>query len=249
MNYILSISFANERVAEKSYENLAETSGDEQVIILDNHYPLRRQFVLKDICERYRFHYIDAGYNMGLYDGWNFLLETLPMECKSVILHDGDNFLLNDGWTGAIFDVLEDGTVGNCIVSNDINYRELHERGFESETINGHKVRISKQAICCTVGGWSVPFLRSIGGITAPHKYYGGNEVHMWKYYQEQGKKLVVLEDFHEELDSMKSLQDAAYQEYKIRYAHQGMNISFDKFLESGVPLIGVDVLLKQIFG
>ena len=249
MNYILSISYANEKVANRSYENLSETSADEQVWVLDNHYPLIRKHILGEICDRYRFHRIDNGYNMGLYDGYNHLLSLLPNDCQSVILHDGDNFLIEEGWSRACSEVLQDETVGTCIVSNDINYRELNERGYESVNINGHNVKISKQAICCTVGGWSLPFLRAIGGITAPHKYYGGNEVHMWDHYRQQGKKLVVLEDFHEELKSMKALQDVAYEEYKIRYAHQGMNMSFETFLESDIPLLGVDLLLKQIFG
>jgi len=249
MNYILSISFANERVAEKSYENLSETCGDEQVIVLDNHYPLRRQFMLRDLCERFRFHYIDNGYNMGLYDGINFLLNELPHDTKSVIGHDGDHYLLQKGWSKAVFEVLEDESVGMCVVSNDIIYRELHERGFESEVINGHKVRIPKQVICCTVGGWSMPYLRAIGGITAPNKYYGGNEIHMWDHFRQQGKKMAVLEDFHEELDQMKALQDWQYQEYKLLYAHKGLRMSFDDYLKTDPPQYGVDVLLKQIFG
>ena len=252
MNYILSVSFANEKVATRSYENLSETSADEQVIVLDNHYPIHRQNGrnwLRDLCDKLRFRYIDNGYNMGLYDGYNFLLTELPQDCKGVILHDGDHLINEEGWTKAIFDVLEDETVGNCIVSNAINYRELHERGFESAVINGHKVRVTKQVICSTVGGWSMPFLRAIGGITAPNKYYGGNEIHMWDHFRQQGKRMVVLEDFSEELDSMKALQDWQYEEYKLLYAHKGLRTSFADYLKMDPVQHGREALLKSIFG
>lgn len=251
MNYILSVSFANEKVATKSYENLHETSADEQVIVLDNNYPMRRangRNWLRHLCERLRFVYIDAGYNMGLYDAYNHLINTLPDKCESVILHDGDHFINQEGWTQAAFAVMKDPTVATCIVSNKINQRELNERGFTASEINGQKVKVSHEVICCSVSAWSVPFLKSVKGITSPNRYYGGNELEMWKYYGAD-RKLVVLDDYTEDLDTMKTLQDWQYEEYKLLYAHRGLGMSFDEFLKTNPVRQGADKLLKEIFG
>lgn len=251
MNHILSVSFANETVATKSYENLHETSGHEQVTVLDNHYPIYRsngRYWLRDLCERLRFIYIDAGYNMGLYDGYNHLINGLPDKCESVILHDGDHFINQEGWSEAAFAVIADPTVATCIVSNRINQRELGERGFTAAEINGQKVKISHDVICCSVSAWNVGFLKSVNGVTSPNKYYGGNELEMWKYYG-PNHKLVVMDDYTEDIDTMKALQDWQYEEYKLLYAHRGLGMSFDEFLKSNPVRQGADKLLKEIFG
>ncbi len=256
MKYILSTSYANETVAAKAYNRLAAqvyryraTTNPIEVVIFDNHYPLNDPMFLPKLCAENGFMYNHAGENIGLYAACNQMISRLTKNCKSVIGFDGDNWIIEDDWINALYTVMEDETVGTAMVSTPINVRELEERGYERAVINGYRVKISKQALCMSVSCWNVPFLRAINGITAPHKYYGGNEVAMQDFYAQHGKKLVVLEDYHEELDEMKALQDWQYEEYKIKYAHQGLNMSFNEFLATNPVQIGRDVLLKSIFG
>lgn len=253
MNYILSVSYANEQVTRTCYTNLAaqlyRTAKDFpcEVIVFDNRYPLNEPTMLPKLCSELGFMYQTVQQNIGVYHSYNVLLKRLPEYCQSVILMDGDTFVETTGWYKAATEVMKDESVATCLVSNTINQRELKERGFTQEAISGHNVKVSKEVICCTAGGWNVSFLRQINGITSPNKYYGGNEIEMWRYYQ--NRKLVVLDEYQEDLEGMKAMQDWQYEEYKLLYAHRGLNMSFEEYLNTNPHQFGRDVLIKEIFG
>lgn len=250
---ILTVSYANERVARKSYARLVESMKDDpcEVRLFDNHYPLNRADFIKDLCQEYGFQYNKsfAHSNIGLYPAINSLIGALPKDCKKIIGFDGDNYPMTDNWHKALLDVLDDPTVGTVTLSSEIIAREIAERGFTPAVINGHKCKISHQVLTCTVSGWNVPFLKSTNGITSPHVYYGGNEVDMWRHYKEKGMKYVVLDDHWEELKEMKAMQDWQYEEYKLLYAHRGLGMSFEEYLKTNPVQHGYDILIKQIFG
>lgn len=253
MNYILSVSYANEAVAKKCYEQLAaqlQTTRKEypcEVIIFDNQYPLNDRSFLPHLCGELGFMYQTVHQNIGLYAAYNTLIKRLPLEVESAIFFDGDNLVNTPGWYQACTEVMEDKNVATCIVANTINQRELNERGFTTEIINSHKVKVSKEVICSTVGAFNIPFLRQIGGFSSPNYYYGGNEIAMWRFYV--GRKLCVLDEYWEDLDTPKSMQDWQYEEYKLLYAHRGLGMSFEDYLKMEMPQIGREKLIKEIFG
>lgn len=248
-NIIISTSYANETVATKSYEALAATVTDTPVWILDNRYPLNRKDFAYDLAARLGFKYNSFGINVGCYDAYNWMIDNLPPDVDKLIGYDGDILPVTPNWAKACFDVIDDPTVGTCMLASRINQRELAERGFTAAVINGYNVKISHEVITCNTAAWSVSFLKAINGITAPHKYYGGNEIAMWKMYAEQGKKLVVLDDYWEDIDTMKALQDWQYEEYKLLYAHRGLGMSFEEYLKTNPVRHGYDNLIKEIFG
>lgn len=219
-----------------------------QVLLFDNQYPLNRPGFIRNLCEQFGFKYYKGFANVGMYQAYATLLDQLPVDCKSAILYDGDHFPVTTNWHRAMLEVMEDQTVLTCNISNVINQRELKERGFTHTHIAGHNCKISKEVITATMGAWNIPVLKSIGGITAPHKYYGGNEVLMWRHYNEQ-RKFVVLDDYTEELDEMKKMQDWQYEEYKLLYAHRGLGMSFEEYLKINPVQHGYDNLIKEIFG
>jgi hypothetical protein len=143
--------------------------------------------------------------------------------------------------------VLKDKTVGTVTLSNTVNEREMNERGFERAVINGVRVKIAKSACTNTICGFNTKFLKDIGGLQGSKKYYGGNEVEMWKHYGE--KKWVFLEDFREETEKIQPLHDWQYQEFKLLYAHRNLDMSFEDYLLSKPIRHGFDNLIKQIFG
>lgn len=249
MSYLLTVSYANEQVATRSYMQLVNTMKDDpcKVLLFDNQYPLNPAGYMEGLCKELGFKYYRGFANVGMYQAYATLLAQLPVDCKSAILYDGDHYPITPNWHLAILDVLKDESVLTCNVNNLINRRELHERGFTPVAINGHRCSISKEVITATMGGWNIPVLKSIGGITSPHKYYGGNEVDMWKHYKDH--KFVVLDDYSEDKLAMDALHDWQYQEYKLLYAHRGLGISFEEYLKTDPQRHGYDNLIKQIFG
>lgn len=253
MNYILSVSFANQAVAKLCYEHLASQLQRTafgfpcEVIVFDNKYPLNDPKFLPNLCAELGFMYQTVNQNVGLYMAYNILISRLPKDTQTAIFFDGDNLVDTPDWYIACSQVVQEPDVVHCMVANHINQRELSERGYTSEVIADHNVKVSQECICATVGAFNIPWLRSIGGTTSPNYYYGGNEIEMWRHYA--GKKLCVLDDYWEDLDTPKGLQDWQYEEYKLLYAHKGMRMSFDQYVATSPKQLGREKLLKEIFG
>ncbi len=245
MNYILTVSFANETVTAKSYQRLVDTIRQPyKVLLWDNHYPLNSPDFLDKLCKTYKFERYTLGINIGLYAAWNCLLAYLPDDVEKVILFDGDNYPIENDWHLALTDVIG-GPVVHSTLMHHVNRRELNERGFTSEVIKGVRVRVTNQPCTNTTCAFSVDFLNQVGGVTGGKTFYGGNELTMWPFYE--GKKWVFLEDFTEGKEEMMPLHDWQYYQYKLLYAHKGLEGDFKKYLASNPERI--EDLEKQIFG
>lgn len=245
---ILSVSFANDAVAFKSYSSLNERMVDLpcEVWVWDNHYPLATKGFLKDLCAEYGFRYMSLGENVGMYKAYNTMISQAQNEV--VILHDGDHYIKHDNWHLIMAQVMQDPTVAVCTVNNTIISRELKERGFDAERVSGVNVLKPHQVIVCTCAAWRKKFLDSVGGLTGGHKYYGGNEVKMWEHFDSQNG-YYVLEDIFDDKEYIESMADWQYTQYKLLYAHRGLDMSFNDYLHTDPPKLDVDALLKQIFG
>lgn len=245
---ILSVSFANDAVAFKSYTSLYERMIDLpcEVWVWDNHYPLATKGFVKDLCREYGFRYMSLGENVGMYKAYNTMISEAQTE--SVILHDGDHYIKHDNWHLILSQVMQDPTVAVCTVNNTIITRELKERGFDPEIVNGVPVLSPHHAGVSTCGGFRKKFLDSVGGLTGGHKYYGGNEVKMWPYFNTQNR-YYVLQDIFDDKEYIESMTDWQYTQYKILYAHRGLDMSFKDYLHTDPHQIDIDSLLKQIFG
>lgn len=225
---IAVVSYANEKVTELSLRQLAITADSTRVNVWDNHYPLNRPNFVLDLCRKLGFDYYSEGQNVGMYRAYN---ELINMTNQNVILYDADCMPDKSGWDTAILEVLKNASIGCVTLSNATNRREMMERGFSRETINGHVVKEPHSAVTNTVCGFNIDFLKSIGGLTGSHKYYGGNEIEMWRHYGP--KRWVFLDDYNELTESVKSLHDWQYEQYKLLYAHRGLGISFEEYLKT----------------
>jgi hypothetical protein len=249
MNYehnkmILVCSYSNERITELCLRQLALTKSNRSVVLVwDNHYPLNRPDFVKNICDQFGFIYMSEGENKGMYYAYNTMLNSCNDE--TVITMDGDNFISYFQWDKAIEKVLFDERIGTATLGSLTSDREMNERGFEPEMINGVRIKFPVSACTNTVCGWNTEFLKSIGGIKGSKEYYGGNEIEMWKHYQE--KKWVYLTDYREDTELIKPLQDWQYEQYKLLYAHKGMGGSFEEYLKTNPERI--ENILKYIFG
>lgn len=245
---ILSVSFANDTVVYESYSSLVKRMVDLpcEVWVWDNHYPLGSKGFVKDLCSQYAFRYMSLGENVGMYKAYN----TMISEAKSevVILHDGDHYIQHDNWHLILAQVMQESDVAVCTVNNKIISRELSERGFDAERINGVNVLKPHQVVVCTCAAWRKKFLDSVGGLTGGHKYYGGNEVRMWEHFDVRNK-YYVLEEIFDDKDFIEDLADWEYTQYKLLYAHRGLDMSFKDYVHTHPSPIDINALLKQIFG
>ena len=248
-NIILSCSFANEKVTVKSYQALYDTTRNQpcEVWVWDNHYPLNTDGFVRQVCMDYGFKYMHSGENVGMYEAYRRLIGHLDEFAKgieNVIFYDGDcNPKVND-WHLALLAPFQDEKVVHTTLINQTNNRELRERGFNFETINGIKCMVTQSACTNTVCAFNIPWLKAIGGLQGKY-YYGGNEVAMWPEYG--GKKWAFLADYWEDKEEMDKLHDWQYHQYKLLYAHKGMDISFAEYLKTDPEFI--DNLEKHIFG
>lgn len=228
MNYLLTVSFANEKVAMKSYAQLVKTMKPSpcKVLLFDNHYPGHDA---RKTAEKFGFEYHSAGSNIGQYAAYNYLINELPADTTKILFYDGDHFPLTEGWHLAMLDVLSDPAVAHVSLKNDVTWREFEERPYDRALVFGNRVRVALQPMTNTMCGFTVEFLRLCGGVKGGHVYYGGNEIEMWKYYG--GRKWVYLEDY--EVQELKDMHDWQYEQYKLLYAQKGLDMSYEEYLNT----------------
>lgn len=249
MNYLLTCSYANELVAEKSYSQLVKTMVKDPlpVWLWDNIYPLNQPMTMQKICSKYNFLYMsmnDMGGNVGMYAAYNFMINSLPDDCEVAVFYDGDQFPVQENWHLALIKAVKDYGYRCVTLNNHISQREMIERGFDSVEVGGLRLQIPRQACTNTICAFDVEFLRETGGIRGGKMYYGGNEIEMWPQLQ---YKWAFLTDFWDDFEQCKRLHDWQYEQYKLLYAHKGMDMSFENYLASKPERI-YD-LEKTIFG
>ncbi len=239
---ILTVSFANQEVTNKSYEQMVNTmQNDCEVLFWDNHYPGTNG---KQVADWYGFKYFSAGKNVGLYEGFDQLIKQLPRSCTKFVGYDGDNFPMQNNWHNALLDTIG-GEYVHSTLKNSISWREMDERGFDRYEVNGYRVRITKSAVTNTCSAYSRAFLEECGGLWGSKPLYGGNEIEMWPKYE--GKKWIFLEDFEDKWEVTKPLHDWQYEQFKLLYAHAGVEMNFDEYLAYNPERN--DDLAKQLFG
>jgi hypothetical protein len=230
---ILTISYHNEATVKRSYEQLAKTIKDTpmEVFLLDNNYPLNKNsnFVYK-ICHDLGFTYINLGENVGSPRGYKFLLDSVEGKTDKVILFDGDSYPETNGWNKALFDALDSEKIKCASLQNDNSYKELDERGYEKTTINGYSARVVKQAVINSISAYKTDFLKEKCGLLELPKFYGGAECAMWNKMNHNEDMWVFLDDF-KELRNAGELTDSIYTEFKYKYAHLGMDMSFEQYV------------------
>ena len=246
---ILSISYHNEETAKRSYEQLALTTKDNPmpVYVLDNNYPLIKDpNYIYNLCDRLGFFYVNAGENLGSIGGFKFLMDLtedyaaeLDDAGKNVITLDGDMFPLTNGWNTALFEVLDaDSKVVMASIHNNHSFREMDERGFTPSVIGGHQVRIVAAPVVNSVSAVKRGWFNKIMGDLDLRKYYGGAEIATWRRMDHDKEQWVFLCDYTE--DCANTPADKIYTEFKWKYAHLGMDMSFEQYV-TRVDLHGVE--------
>lgn len=228
---IFTLLYNNFNVIDKSLEQLKKTTVlDLPIMAMDNHYPLITEEEKNILIKKYNLIVLDEGENLGLSAGFNMLVNTF--DCKTAIFYDIDSFPVTHGWDAAMMSSLEDKRLAFCSLYFDIAKRELSERGcVEWVNANGLTMLQPKQAGVQSVSAANIEYLKSIGGLQEPRKYYGGFEIQMFNYWNDE-HRISYIKDYYEDKEYFNNLVDPQYTAYKFAYAHNGYKGSFDDFLK-----------------
>jgi len=103
---------------------------------------------------------------------------------------------------------------------NPRSYRDLVERGYDVAQADGYiDLLLTRTAVTNSICAWSFKWLREVGFIKEPQKWYGGLEAEMWGSLRRTDSRWAFLPQWRE-TDELRDLHDKCYIGWKWRYAH-----------------------------
>ncbi len=191
--------------------------------LLNNHFPIdkhKNNEEVKELCEYYNIKYHDENKNLGLQAGYNYLIDGLsPLDTDVIIAIDPDTYPVTKNWGKALVEVASHPSVAWGSLMNPPAEREIIERGYKDIIINGIATKECRSPCVNSICAWPGSFLKAVGGLKEPNKFYGGIECMMWPMVKKLSKKWVYLSDYKEE--AHESVQShPLYKQYKWEYAH-----------------------------
>lgn len=242
---VISLAFMNSDIIEKSFDRLYETKNPDLPIdhhVLFQHYPINKEENLRklqDICRKHNIVLHDAGRNLGLHEGFNFLFRKLnPDPSEIVIGYDPDSYPIGVGWDLALVRAIDGST--DTVWASLMNPRsrgELTERGYDKEIVDGYlHVWKTKHAVANSVCAFKYDWLLKVG-FTEPRPFYGHFESEMFNKLK--GKRWAFVCGWTES-DHLRDLHDRPYVEWKWAHAHlKTFDGDFKSWLEAGSPIPG----------
>jgi hypothetical protein len=241
---ILTLGFMDSGIIEKSFSQLYATKNPvlkTEHHVLWQHYPINkdRNFdELKSICKKYGAILHDAGKNLGLHDGFNYLVRAARCGPGDIVIgYDPDSYPTESGWDMALVRAIWGST--DTVWASLMNPRsreELTARGYDRAKVDGHiEVWKAKTAVVNSVCAWSVDWLKSVGMLTENRPFYGHLESAMWG---KLGKKRWAFLPGWGESDHLRWAHDQKYIEYKWVHAHlKTWDGDFESWLNAGAPI------------
>lgn len=228
---IFTLLYNNYKVINRSLTRLRETNTlDLPIVALDNHYPTLKKAQKTRLKNKFNLTIFDAGENLGLSGGYNYLINA-HHELKQAILFDCDSNPDTKGWDEALMEIIKYPDIAYISLMFETAKREMRERGFTPIQYGNHVVWRPKQACMQSISCADLDYIRSIGGMQEPKKYYGGLESTMFKYWNDK-HKLVYIDGVCETQLNGEDDVDPFYKDYKWEYAHNGYNGSFEDFIK-----------------
>ncbi len=246
--FAITMAFMNYRIIAKSLQAYQDTKNVDlpvKLYILNNHYPLNyreNQTVLKELARHHGATLLDAGQNLGLHDGFNYVVDKIkPDENDILIGYDPDSLPLQYGWDMALVRAIHGDSLGRAVWSSLMNPRskkDITERGYESRKADGYieiwetKLPVTN-SICAFKAGW----LKSVGGLQESSKYYGHLESCMYEKMDRKKHGWVFLPGWTES-DALRDMHDRDYVLYKWAHSHlKTWEGDFSSWLAAGKPL------------
>jgi GT2 family glycosyltransferase len=230
---IFTLLYNDHKIIDASLNQLRKTNVlNLPIIAVDNNYPNLSQAQVTRLKNKYRITIIGERVNRGLSGGYNELINSHP-DIKHAILFDCDSYPITKGWDKALIDVIQSPKVAYLSLMFDVAKREMQERGFKPWWHeSGHVVWKPSQACVQSISCADLDYLREIGGLKEPKKYYGGLEGAMFRYWNDD-HQIGYIDGVYEVQHPDHFKIDPSYKAYKWAYAHEGYNGSFEDYLKS----------------
>lgn len=229
-------------IIEESIEQYLKTKSQNMVetvhVFLNQHWPINYQDFedrIKSLSQRVNGIYLDAGKNLGLHDGFNWAVNQLQIpDNAGVIGYDPDSYPVTQGWDLAMCKVVTDNPrIVWVSLWTPHTKREIEERNSIkwSKKINGVLAVSIKgpllNSVCMINRGW----LRSVGGLTEPSKFYGGLECAMFPKIKDM--EWVYLPEY-EEKTWFQDRVNPLYRQWKWEHAIKGTApMSFEDWVKA----------------
>lgn len=228
---IFTLLYNEYKVIDKSFSQLRKTNTlNLPIYAVDNDYPFLTPEMVKKLQKKYNITIIGSRYNRGLTGGYNELIKEVKVDYA--ILYDCDSYPVTPGWDKALTTVIKNHNVSYLSLMFDIAKREMTERGFTPWQCGDYVVWRPHTAGVQSISCADLSYLRLIGGLHEPKKYYGGLEGYMFNYWNDQ-HQIGYIDGYFETQIHGNSDINPLYTEYKWQYAHKGYEGSFDDYLKT----------------
>jgi hypothetical protein len=223
--HLLMLGFNNTITIERTLSKYRETSlasRYHKLWILNQHYPLPSKEIfnrdLNNLAIKYNATLLDAGSNLGLSAGFNYLLDRICWSPDDTIIgFDPDTNPCTMNWIDALDKALDEPGVAWASLGNEFSEMEMIERGYVQTVIQGMKAKVTLQPVLNSICAWKAGWLSRVGGLSEPRKWYGGLECSMWQKLN--GLKWIFLDEYREHRNDMRQVgHDKEYFEWKMCY-------------------------------
>ena len=228
---IFTLLYNEYGVIDESLAQLKRTSTlDLPIYAIDNAYPFLTEKMVAKLKKKYGLHIINARHNRGLAGGYNELIKEV--DADYAILFDCDSYPDTKGWDEAMVSCIKHKALAYVCLMFDVAKREMIERGFTPWQCGPHVIWQPHTACVQSISCADLSYLREIGGLQEPKKYYGGLEGRMFQYWNSH-HQIGYIDGLYETQRCGTEAINPLYREYKWKYAHEGYDGSFDEFLKT----------------
>jgi GT2 family glycosyltransferase len=200
------------------------------IYAVDNDYPFLTPDMVNDLQKKHNFTLIGTRHNRGLAGGANELINSVNVDYA--IGYDCDSNPVTPGWDIAFLKLIKNTNLAYLSLMLEVSKREMLERGHTVWHYEDYTIWRPHAACVQSVPIFDTAYIKKIGGIQEPKKYYGGLEACMFKYW-DNDHQIGYLDGYYEMPENKSDKVNPLYTEYKLEYAHKGYNGSFDDFLKT----------------
>ncbi len=222
--YVLTMAYSNPEVWRAGMASLYRTTTPSayQHVVLDQHYPIRHDELRDEIAKLQiasGARVLDAGRNLGLHEGLNYMMEQIwPLDDDDIVVgFDADEDPQMVGWLSAMRRVFEaDPKCGWLSLMSPPARVFMQQNGCTVRQVGGETVQVPGYSLINTLCAWRGSAIKAMGKFTEPHMYYGGFEGHMMPKCMDAGFWIGWMADYT--VNPHHGLADPEYQAYKRRH-------------------------------
>lgn len=230
MSAVFTLLYNEFEVIDASLNQLRKTNVlNLPIYAIDNDYPFLTEDMVNQLKDKYNLTIIGERTNRGLAGGYNELISKTDF--NEAILYDCDSYPVTEGWDKAMITIIQKDNVAYLSLMFELAKREMIERGYTEWEYEGYKIWKPHSACVQSISCADLNYLRQIGGMREPKKYYGGLEMQMFSFWNDNHQIGYIDNYFEEQLNKIDKV-NPIYTEYKYQYAHRGYDGSFNDFLQ-----------------